>query len=60
VDAVWLRPERYAELEQAFVSQEVRAERAYCGYVLSCPLDKLTECYDLVNATNQPENQARF
>lgn len=50
--SVWLVPERYAELETVFIPKEVRNERAYCGYVLGCPLDKIAECYDLVNAAS--------
>jgi hypothetical protein len=50
VSGVWLVPERYAELEQSFIPLQVRNERGYHGYVLGCPLDKVAEYYDLLNA----------
>ena len=50
VGGVWLVPERYAVLEEIFVPQGVRNERGYHGYALSCLLDQVTDCYDLVRA----------
>ena len=52
VGNIWLVPERYAELEKNFISKEIKAERGYCGYAVSCPLDKMTDCYDLVQAAS--------
>jgi hypothetical protein len=49
---VWLVPERYAELEKTFIPKEARNERAYNGYAVGCPLDQVTECYDLINAAS--------
>jgi len=49
---VWLVPERYAELERVFIPKEVRAEKAYHGYVVGCSLDKCDDDYDLLKATS--------
>jgi hypothetical protein len=49
---IWLVPERYAELEKTFIPKEIQSERGYSGYAVACSLDKVAECYDLVNAAS--------
>jgi len=50
VRGVWLVPERYVDLEELFVPKAIRAEKGYHGYALGCPLDEVSDSYDLVSA----------
>ena len=52
VHGVWLVPQRYAELEQILVPEKIRHEIGYRGYALGCPLDRVADSYDLLNAAS--------
>ncbi|MFZ0826125.1 MAG: hypothetical protein WAO02_01750 [Verrucomicrobiia bacterium] len=49
VQGIWLVPERYVECEKIFIPQEAQTERAYNGYAVYCPCEKIGQCFELLS-----------
>ena len=52
VRGVWVVPEKYSECENVLIPQAAKTERAYNGYAVYCPYEKIGRDFELLSRPN--------